>query len=66
MIAPLISHEQTLGAIAKKLEIVGSFLAAIEQRPAITSTFFKIHMASLTDSGSIVPALVHQVGHSRQ
>jgi hypothetical protein len=29
---------ETLGAIAKKLEIVGSFMAAIEQHPAIRTT----------------------------
>jgi hypothetical protein len=29
---------ETLGAIAKKLEIVGSFIAAIEQHPAIRTT----------------------------
>jgi Family of unknown function (DUF6118) len=31
-------YTETLGAIAKKLEIVGSFLAAIEQHPAIRTT----------------------------
>ena len=31
-------YTETLGAIAKKLEIVGSFMAAIEQHPAIRTT----------------------------
>jgi hypothetical protein len=31
-------YTETLGAIAKKLEIVGNFMAAIEQHPAIRTT----------------------------
>ncbi len=36
---------ETLGAIAKKLEIVGSFMAAIEQHPAIRTTPTQYHQA---------------------
>jgi hypothetical protein len=36
---------ETLGAIAKKLEIVGSFMAAIEQHPAIRTTPAQYHQA---------------------
>lgn len=35
---PAVDYTETLGAIAKKLEIVGSFMAAIEQHPAIRTT----------------------------
>jgi hypothetical protein len=34
-IRPTADYTETLGAIAKKLEIVGNFMAAIEQHPAI-------------------------------
>jgi hypothetical protein len=37
-IRPATDYTETLGAIAKKLEIVGSFMAAIEQHPAIRTT----------------------------
>jgi hypothetical protein len=33
-----VDYTETLGAIAKKLEIVGNFMAAIEQHPAIRAT----------------------------
>jgi len=36
---------ETLGAIAKKLEIVGNFMAAIEQHPAIRTTPAQYHQA---------------------
>src|ERR1700675_4439080 len=36
---------ETLGAIAKKLELVGSFMAAIEQHPAIRLTPAQYHQA---------------------
>ena len=32
---PTVDYTETLGAIAKRLEIVGNFMAAIEQHPAI-------------------------------
>jgi hypothetical protein len=35
---PATDYTDTLGAIAKKLEIVGNFMAAIEQHPAIRMT----------------------------
>jgi len=35
---PTVDYTETLGAIAKKLEIVGNFMAAIEQHPAIRTT----------------------------
>jgi hypothetical protein len=37
-IRPTADYTETLGAIAKKLEIVGGFMAAIEQHPAIRTT----------------------------
>jgi hypothetical protein len=37
-IRPATDTTETLGAIAKRLEIVGSFMAAIEQHPAIRTT----------------------------
>jgi Family of unknown function (DUF6118) len=36
---------ETLGAIAKKLEIVGNFMATIEQHPAIRTTPAQYHQA---------------------
>jgi Family of unknown function (DUF6118) len=36
---------ETLGAIAKRLEIVGNFMAAIEQHPAIRTTPAQYHQA---------------------
>jgi hypothetical protein len=38
-------YTETLGAIAKKLEIVGNFMAAIEQHPAIRTTPAQYHQA---------------------
>src|SRR5271165_5657477 len=35
---PSVDYTETLGAIAKRLEIVGNFMAAIEQHPAIRTT----------------------------
>jgi hypothetical protein len=35
---PTVDYTETLGAIAKRLEIVGNFMAAIEQHPAIRTT----------------------------
>ena len=35
---PAVDYTETLGAIAKRLEIVGTFMAAIEQHPAIRTT----------------------------
>jgi hypothetical protein len=40
-----IDTTETLGAIAKKLEIVGNFMAAIEQHPAIRTTPAQYHQA---------------------
>ena len=37
-IRPTTDYTETLGAIAKRLEIVGNFMAAIEQHPAIRTT----------------------------
>src|SRR5579859_7640597 len=45
-----IDTTETLGAIAKKLEIVGSFMAAIEQHPAIRTTPAQYHQA-IADAG---------------
>ncbi len=35
---PTVDYTETLGAIAKRLEIMGTFMAAIEQHPAIRTT----------------------------
>jgi hypothetical protein len=37
-VRPTVDYTETLGAIAKRLEIVGNFMAAIEQHPAIRMT----------------------------
>jgi len=44
-IRPTADYTETLGAIAKRLEIVGSFMAAIEQHPAIRTTPAQYHQA---------------------
>ena len=42
---PTVDYTETLGAIAKKLEIVGNFMASIEQHPAIRTTPAQYHQA---------------------
>jgi hypothetical protein len=42
---PTVDYTETLGAIAKRLEIVGHFMAAIEQHPAIRTTPAKYNQA---------------------
>jgi hypothetical protein len=44
-IRPATDYTETLGAIAKRLEIVGNFMAAIEQHPAIRTTPAQYHQA---------------------
>ena len=47
------NYTETLGAIAKKLEILGSFMAAIEQHPAIRMTPAE-HSQAISRAGDTV------------
>ncbi len=55
---------ETLGAIAKKLEIVGNFMAAIEQHPAIRMTPAQHHQAIAAAGEGLMQSAAHKLDHA--
>jgi Family of unknown function (DUF6118) len=58
-------YTETLGAIAKKLEIVGSFLAAIEQHPAIRTTPAQYNQAIAAAGESLMLKSVRELDSAK-
>jgi hypothetical protein len=52
---------ETLGAIAKKLEIVGSFMAAIEQHPAIRTTPAQYNQAIAAAGDGLITKAIREL-----
>jgi Family of unknown function (DUF6118) len=58
-------YTETLGAIAKKLEIVGSFLAAIEQHPAIRTTPAQYNQAIAAAGEGLITKSVRELDSAK-
>lgn len=58
-------YTETLGAIAKKLEIVGSFMAAIEQHPAIRTTPAQYNQAIAAAGEGLVHKSVRELDSAK-
>src|SRR5579859_1546847 len=56
-----IDTTETLGAIAKRLEIVGNFMAAIEQHPAIRTTPAQYHQAIAAAGEGLITKSVREL-----
>src|SRR5208282_3843529 len=56
---------ETLGAIAKKLEIVGNFMAAIEQHPAIRTTPAQYSQALTTAGEGLMHKSVRELDSAK-
>jgi hypothetical protein len=54
-------YTETLGAIAKNLEIVGKFMAAIEQHPAIRTTPAHYHQAIVAAGDGLITKSVREL-----
>ena len=55
-----IDTTETLGAIAKRLEIVGTFMAAIEQHPAIRTTPAQYHQVIAAAGDGLITKSVRE------
>ena len=56
---------ETLGAIAKRLEAVGSFMAAIEQHPAIRTTPAQYHQAIAAAGEGLITKSVRELDSAK-
>lgn len=58
-------YTETLGAIAKNLEMVGKFMAAIEQHPAIRTTPAHYHQAIVAAGDGLITKSVREFDSAR-
>src|SRR5450631_407604 len=64
-IRPATDYTETLGAIAKRLEIVGSFMAAIEQHPAIRTTPAQYNQAIAAAGEGLITKSVRELDSAK-
>jgi hypothetical protein len=62
---PTVDYTETLGAIAKKLEIVGNFMASIEQHPAIRTTPAQYNQAIATAGEGLITKSVRELDSAK-
>jgi hypothetical protein len=60
-VRPTVDYPETLGAIAKRLELMGNHIAAIEQHPAIRSTPAQYHQAIATAGEGLMHKSVREL-----
>ena len=58
-------YTETLGAIAKNLEMVGKFMAAIEQHPAIRTTPAHYNQAIAADGDGLITKSVRELDSAK-
>jgi uncharacterized protein DUF6118 len=62
---PTVDYTETLGAIAKRLEFVGNFMAAIEQHPAIRLTPAQYNQAIAAAGEGLITKSVRELDSAK-